>query len=81
MKNKLIGKWGRLAEEGPVFYITSDSIYYYDKLKSFSYEILNGDVIINFPTSKGRLKRVAVINDTMFFFDEFPDTIKAFRYH
>ena len=81
LKIKLIGKWGGLGEQAPVFYFTSDSIYYYDRLKFYSYEILNGEVIINFPTTKGILKRVTVIKDTMFFFDEFPDTIKAFRYH
>jgi hypothetical protein len=80
LKNKLIGKWGGLEEKAPVFSITFDSIYYYDRLKSYSYEVLNGDMIINFPTSKAILKRVTVVNDTMFFFDEFPDTIRAFRY-
>jgi len=80
LKNKLIGKWGGLGEKSPVFKITSDSIYYYDRLKSYKYEILSGDMIISFPESKGFLKRVSVINDTMFFFDEFPDTIRAYRF-
>lgn len=80
LKRKLIGKWGGLGEEVPVFYFTADSIYYYDRLKSYSYKILNDDVIIYFPGYKGMLKRVTIVKDTMFFFDDLPDTIRAYRH-
>lgn len=80
LKRKLIGKWGGLGEEAPVFYVTADSIFYYDRLKSYSYKIVNGDVMIDFPGYIGVLKRVTIIKDTMFFFDNLPDTIRAYRH-
>ena len=76
---QVIGKWGGLEEKTPVLNITLDSIFYFDRNKAYSYEINNGNIIINFPEHKGILRNVSIVNDTMIFFDDFPEPIKAIK--
>ncbi|HQX72915.1 MAG: hypothetical protein KBF82_14495 [Chitinophagaceae bacterium] len=80
LKQKLIGKWGGLDESSPVLQFTVDSIYYFDRNKTYSYQINNNDIIINFPENKGILKNVSVVIDTMIFYDDLPEPVKAFRF-
>lgn len=80
LKIKLIGKWGGIGEGTPVWDIRPDSIYYYERSAAYPYKILNGDFIINLPSSKGVLKQISVIKDTMFFLDEQGNTIKGYRF-
>lgn len=80
LKINLIGKWGGLGESTPVWNIMPDSIYYYDRSTAYPYKILNGDFIIYLPESKGVLRHVTVIKDTMSFLDEQNNTIKGYRF-
>jgi hypothetical protein len=81
LKIELIGKWGGMGEDTPIWDIRPDSIYYYDRSTAYSYKILNSDFIIDLPESKGVLKHVSVIKDTMFFLDEQANTpIKGYRF-
>ncbi|HKO79597.1 MAG TPA: hypothetical protein VJU78_04340 [Chitinophagaceae bacterium] len=80
LKINLIGKWGGLGESIPVWNIMPDSIYYYGRSAAYPYQILNGDFIIYLPESKGVLKHITVIKDTMSFLDEQNNTIKGYRF-
>ena len=79
LKKTLNGEWGGLNEYPPVWNIKMDSIYYYDRSQAYSYKIVNNDLIINLPASKGILKNIFVINDTIFFLDEQGNQIKGYR--
>lgn len=79
LNQHIIGKWGGLGESTPVVKFTSDSIYYFDRNKAYSYEITNDDIIINFPEHKGMLRNVSIKNDTLTFFDDLPEPIKAIK--
>ena len=63
IKKNIIGKWCGFGGIKPILDFTSDSIYYYDRNKAYSYEITNGDIIINFPEHTGRLRNVSIKND------------------
>jgi hypothetical protein len=76
----IIGKWGGLGESTPVLKITADSIYYFDTDKTYSYKIISRDVVINFPEYKRVLKNVSIEKDTMVFYDDLPEPIRAFRF-
>ncbi|MGI8634259.1 MAG: hypothetical protein ACR2KZ_02535 [Segetibacter sp.] len=84
-KNSLIGKWGGSEENGCVWEITRDSLYYYDQNKSYPYAIVGNDLVINMGESKPRLKDVSVKRDTLFFYTkvsmekEIYGLTKAFR--
>jgi hypothetical protein len=80
LKKNLIGKWGGLHESMPVWNIKMDSIYYYDRAKNYSYKIINNDLIINIPGSKGVLKNIFVIKDTIFFLDEQGNQVRGYRF-
>lgn len=80
LKTRLIGKWGGIGEDTPVWDIMPDSIYYYDRSTAYPYKILNGDFIIDLPVSKGILKHITVIKDTMSFLDEQGNEIKGYRF-
>ena len=80
LKIELIGKWGGLGENTPVWKIGPDSIYYYDQSTSYPYKILNGDFIIDFFSSKGTLKHMVVIKDTMYYLDEQGIMIRGYRF-
>lgn len=66
-KNSLIGKWGGADESEPVWRITHDSFYYYDQNKSYPYEIIGNDLVINDGLSKAHLRNISVNKDTLFF--------------
>jgi hypothetical protein len=80
LKKTLVGKWGGLNESIPIWDIQVDSIYYYDRSKAYSYEIINDDLIINLPGSKGVLKNIFVIKDTVFFLDEQGNQVRGYRF-
>ena len=78
LKMKLIGKWG--DTKNAMWDIRWDSIYYFERSESFPYKILNNDLIIYPPESKGILRNIRVIKDTLFFLDEEGSTIKGYRF-
>jgi hypothetical protein len=80
LKNALLGRWGGLGEESPVWEITMDSIYYFQELKSYRYEILNNNFIIYRQESKGILKNISVIKDTMTFYHEDGLKVTGYRF-
>lgn len=80
LKNSLLGKWGGLGENEPVWEIKKDSIYYYEEGKSYYYFILRGDFIIKRLNSSVALKNIHVYKDTLFFLDDQGLTIKGYRF-
>lgn len=80
LEPNLIGKWGGLGEKSPVWNIMHDSIYYYEHSAAYPYQILDGDLIIHFPKSRGVLKHITVNKDTMSFVDEQNNTIRGYRF-
>ncbi len=79
VKAALIGIWGGDDQDYPVWNITQDSIYYFDRNKSYAYNIIGKDLIIKFPESDGHLREISVIQDTMIFYDAPGLPIKAYR--
>ncbi|MDQ6755845.1 MAG: hypothetical protein M3004_02825 [Bacteroidota bacterium] len=80
LKAQLLGRWGGLAEDGPVWDFRMDSIYYYDRSAAFPYTILNRDVVISLPEVKAIFKNIHVVKDTLFFLDAYGLKIKAYRF-
>ncbi|MEP7228787.1 MAG: hypothetical protein ABI691_00965 [Ginsengibacter sp.] len=80
LKDNLIGKWGGLGEDSPVWKIELDSIYYYQEKKKYPYQILGRDLIIERAQSKGVLSNISVIKDTMIFSDEQGLIVRGFRF-
>ena len=70
IKNSIIGKWGGLGENEPIWKITSDSIFFYNQKKSYPYEIVNNDLVFDNGMSKSHLKNIKVVQDTLFFEDK-----------
>ncbi|HEY8688533.1 MAG TPA: hypothetical protein VIM07_04800 [Chitinophagaceae bacterium] len=79
LKNDLIGQWGGLGEDSPVWDFKKDSIYYYNRSASYPYRIINQDLIIYLPESKGILKNIRVVKDTLFFIDDQGLPVKGYR--
>ena len=80
LKIELKGQWGGLGEDGAVWDFRKDSIYYYNRSAAYPYKIINRDLIIYLPESKGILKNIRVIKDTLFFLIDQGLTAKAFRF-
>ena len=86
LRNSLIGKWGGQNESGPVLRITFDSIYYYQENKSYTYNIVGSDLIIERGEFQPKLKDITVKLDTLFFYqneslgDEVYSEVRAYRY-
>lgn len=76
----IIGKWGGLNEEQPVFEIRKDSIYYYQTDKIFSYTMIGKDLVIDFIESKGVLKKIHREADTLIFEDSNGGVIKGYKF-
>jgi hypothetical protein len=80
LKPKLIGLWGGLGEDVPVWEIKSDSIYYFEQSAAYPYKIIDNDLIIDYPQSLTVLKDIYVINDTLFFLDEQGVVTRGYRF-
>ena len=80
LKNKLMGRWGGLGEDSAVWEIRIDSIYYFEERKTYPYKILNNDLIIERDESKGILRNISVVEDTMTFDIEEGVTATAYRF-
>ncbi len=79
-ESKIIGKWGGLGEESPVWDIRKDSIYYFQHSKAYAYKILNKNMHINFGNTSTILKNINVKSDTLFFIDDVGLLIKGYRF-
>ena len=79
LKTKLLGQWGGSGEDSAVWEIRIDSIYYLQEKKTYAYKILDNDLVIERPESKGILRNISVFEDTMTFNDEQGLTIKGYR--
>ena len=79
LKTKLLGQWGGREESAPVWEIRVDSIYYYEEKRTYQYKLLNKDLIIERDESKGILRNISVIEDTMTFNDEHL-IVKGYRF-
>lgn len=80
LKNNLLGSWGGLGESIPVLEIGIDSIYYYQEKKAYPYKVVDRNLIIERTESKGVLRNISVIEDTMIFYDEQGLLIKGYRF-
>ena len=80
LKSRLLGKWGGLGEDSPVWEIKLDSIYYYQENKSYPYQIMENDLVIERGGSSGILSDISVVEDTLNFYDEQGLSIKAYRF-
>jgi hypothetical protein len=80
LKTQFKGQWGGLGEDDPVFEIKDDLIYYFEEKKTYPYQFAGKDLIIQRTESKGVLKNISVVNDTMTFYDEQGFSIKAYRF-
>lgn len=80
LKKKLIGKWGGLGEDKPVFYIKQDSIYYYNRATAYPYKIVNKNLLIDLPEITGRFNNISVVADTLFFYDDQGILTKGYRF-
>ncbi len=80
LHTKLIGEWGSLGEDNPVWEFKQDSIYYFDRKQSYPYKIIGNDIIIELPESEGHLRNMSVIKDTMTFYDTPGMPIKGYRF-
>ena len=67
-KSSLIGKWGGLNEDKPIWKITHDSIYYYEQNQSYLYSIVGNDLVIYLGKNHPSLKNISVNQDTLFFY-------------
>lgn len=75
---KIIGLWGGLEENEPVWKITPDSIYYFSEQKSYSYKLYRDSLEVNYKEGPFYLWNLSVIQDTLIFFDYLG--IKTFAY-
>ena len=80
LKTKLLGQWGGLGENNPVWEIKIDSIYYYQHKKAYPYQIVGNALVIELTESKGVLRNISVVVDTMIFYDEQGLRIKGYRF-
>lgn len=80
LETELIGKWGGLGEDSPVWEISKDSIYYFERAAAYPYKLIDNDFVIYLPESKGKLRNIRVIKDTLFFLDEQGLTVKGYRF-
>jgi hypothetical protein len=80
LKTKLLEHWGGLGEDSPVWEIKNDSIYYYQEKKTYPYQIIGKDLVVERPESKGVLRNISVVSDTMIFYDEQGLPIKGYRF-
>lgn len=80
LKNTLVGLWGGLGENSPVWEIKIDSIYYYSENKSYPYKILDKDMVIERQESKGVLRNISVAEDTLTFYDEQGLEVNGYRF-
>jgi len=78
LRKNIIGAWGGLGEDGPVWQINSDSIYYFDRKKSYPYKLYNDSFLIFFPDHAALLHSVSIIQDTLIFYGS--ENIKTFAY-
>ncbi len=77
----LIGKWGGQGEKDPVWEIRKDSVYYFEHLRAYPYELKNHDLIINLSNNNQvKLENTHVIVDTLFFISHLGLTTRAVRF-
>ena len=70
LRLQLIGKWGGLGEDSPVWEITADSIHFFGAGETFPWKLSGADLIINRNGPSLIFSKVSVIRDTMIFFNE-----------
>lgn len=76
----ILGKWGGLGENRPVWEIKADSIYYFQENKAYPYKMNGNDLIIERPDGVVILKNIAVDVDTLMFYHEQGLKVKAYRF-
>jgi hypothetical protein len=74
LSTKLIGEWGGLNSDIPVWEITSDSIYYFNENKTYHYRITEGAMVIDRTDEKLTFSNISIIADTLIFYPHGPDS-------
>ena len=80
LESKLIGEWGGLGEDKPIWRISNDSIYYFQENESYPYQILDNNLIIERNDAKAVLRNISVELDTLKFEDPPGIVIKGYRF-
>ena len=70
LRKNIVGLWGGLNEDRPVWNIGLDSIYYYQQGKAYKYKLYEDSLVIQFPDHVYSLQGINVIADTLEFHDE-----------
>ena len=80
LKIKLIGYWGGLESDTPVWEITLDSIYYFGENKNYHYQLTDRNMVINRNNPKLVFSNISIIADTFIFYPhgQYSET-RAFR--
>ena len=72
LKQNLLGKWGGLGENKPIWDIKKDSIFYFDSSKSYAHKVVGKDLIIQYENTRVVFRNIQVNMDTLFFIE--PDS-------
>lgn len=80
LRNQIVGYWGGLGEDNPVWKITRDSIYYFEHQASYPYELYKDRMVIIFTDHSATLKYLSVNEDTLKWKDEFNLNIYGYRF-
>ena len=79
-KIKLLGYWGGMETNLPTWKISNDSIKFVDENKTYDYQFINGDMIINRTDSKLIFSNISIVGDTLIFYPHGPDSeTRTFR--
>ena len=79
LKMTIIGRWGPLGDDVPIWDIRKDSFYIFDRSTAYFYKLSNDSLIIDLDSSKHVLHNLIVDRDTLIFSDEPGTKIRFFR--
>ena len=80
LKNRIIGYWGGMGEDSPVWEITADSIYYFNVKTSYPYKLFQDSLVISFPDHSASLPFITVISDTIKWKNIFGSSMYGYRF-
>jgi hypothetical protein len=81
LKAALIGEWGGLGENTPVWKFMQDSMYNFGDSQTYSYKIINNDIVVKLSDHNWTMKNISIIQDTLIFGEEGRVFAYRFRKH
>jgi hypothetical protein len=70
LQKVIIGQWGGLDEEQPVWEIDTDSIYYFGEQQSYPCKLLGDSLMVYYKAGPFYLRDISVIEDTLLFYND-----------